>query len=49
MTYLGAKITSDGRLDKEMKVRIHISTGAFNQLKNVWKTKNCGVSVKIQI
>ena len=48
-TYLGAKITSDGRIDKEISVRIHKSTGAFNQLNNIWKNKNIGVPVKIRI
>ena len=48
-TYLGAKITSDGRIDKEISVRIHKATGAFNQLNNIWKNKNIGVPVKVRI
>ena len=39
-TYLGATITSDGKLDKEISVRIGKATGAFNQLNNVWKNLN---------
>ena len=48
-TYLGAKITSDGKIDKEISVRIHKATGAFNQLNNIWKNKNIGIPVKIRI
>ena len=47
VTYLGAKITSDGRNLTEMSVRIDKSAGAFNQIKK--KQKNVGDPVKIRI
>ena len=48
-TYLGATITSDGKLDKEISVRIGKATGAFNQLNNVWKNRNISVNNKVRI
>ena len=42
-TYLGAKITSDGKIDKEIGVRIGKATGVFNQLNNIWKNKNISI------
>ena len=48
-TYLGATITSDGKIDKEISVRIGKATGAFNQLNNVWKNKNISISNKVKI
>ena len=48
-TYLGATIKSDGKIDKEINVRIGKATGAFNQLNNVWKNKNISISNKVKI
>ena len=48
-TYLGATITSDGRLDKEISVRIGKATGAFNQLNNIWKNQNISINNKVRI
>ena len=49
VTYLGAKITSDGKIDKEISVRIGKATGAFNQLNNIWKNKNISINNKVRI
>ena len=48
-TYLGATITSDGKIDKEISVRIGKATGAFNQLNNIWKNKNISINNKVRI
>ena len=48
-TYLGATITSDGKIDKEISVRIGKATGAFNQLNNVWKNQNISINNKVRI
>ena len=48
-TYLGAKIKSDGQIDKEINLRIGKATGAFNQLNNVWKNKNISIHNKVKI
>ena len=49
VTYLGAKITSDGKIDKEISFRIGKATGAFNQLNNIWKNKNISINNKVRI
>jgi hypothetical protein len=46
--YLGATITSDGKIDKEISVRIGKATGAFNQLNNIWKNKNISINTKCE-
>ena len=38
-TYLGAKVTTDGNTDAEIKTWINKARGAFAALKNIWKTK----------
>ena len=48
-TYLGATVTSDGRLDRELTLRIGKATGAFNQLNNIWKNKNIGLKTKMRV
>ena len=48
-TYLGATITSDGKLDKEISVRIGKANGAFNQLNNIWKNQSISINNKIRI
>ena len=49
-TYIGATVTSDGRLDRELTLRIGKATGAFNQLNNIWKNlKNIGLKTKIRV
>ena len=48
-TYLGVTITSDGKLDKEISVRIGKATGAFNQLNKIWKNRNISINNKVRI
>ena len=48
-SYLGAKITSDGKIDKEISVSIGKASGAFNQLNNIWKNKNISIKNKVRI
>ncbi|KAL5246977.1 hypothetical protein ACHWQZ_G018993 [Mnemiopsis leidyi] len=48
-TYLGATITSVGKIEKEISVRIGKATGAFNQLNNIWKNKNISINNKVRI
>jgi hypothetical protein len=47
--YLGAIISSDNSLEKEIAVRIGKATGAFNRLNNIWASKSISISVKIRI
>ena len=47
-TYLGAKIISDGKIDKEISVRIG-KARAFNQLNNIWKNRYIGINNKVRI
>jgi len=48
-TYLGGKITSDGKINKEISVRIEKASGAFNQLNKIWKNKNISINNKVRI
>ena len=48
-TYLGATITLDGKIEKEVSARIGNATGAFNQLNNIWKNKNISINNKVRI
>ncbi len=47
--YLGAIISSDNSLDKEITARIGKATGAFNRLNNIWTSKSISICVKIRI
>ena len=48
-TYLGAKVTTDGNTEAEIKTRINKARGAFAALKNIWKTKMISKKTKIRI
>ena len=37
-TYLGAKVSTDGNSESEIKTRIRKAKGAFAAMKNTWKT-----------
>ena len=37
-TYLGAKVSTDGNSESEIKAMIRKARGAFASLKNIWKT-----------
>ena len=47
--YLGAIISSDGTIDRELSARIQKASGAFNQLSNIWKNRNILTNTKIRI
>jgi hypothetical protein len=44
-----SNIISYGRIDKEISIRIHEATAAFNQLNSIWKNKTIDVPVKVRI
>ena len=46
-TYLGAKVTTDGNSESEIKARIRKARGAFAALKNIWKTNKISNRTKI--
>ena len=48
-TYLGAKVTTDGNTEAEIKTRINKARGAFAALKNIWKTKMISKKTKKSI
>ena len=48
-TYLGAVISADGTLDKDLDNRIGKASGAFNSLSHVWYNQNILTPAKIQI
>ena len=48
-TYLGAIISSNGTLDRELSARIQKASGAFNQLGSIWTNRNIQNSTKIRI
>ena len=47
--YLGAIISADGSLDKELSSRLQKATGAFNSLYPVWNNRNIWTNTKIRI
>ena len=47
--YLGAIISSDRTIDRELSARIQKASGAFNQLSNIWKNRNILTNTKIRI
>ena len=47
-TYLGAVISADGTLDKDLDNRIGKASGAFNSLSRVWYNRNILTMKKIQ-
>ena len=48
-TYLGSKISYDGKLDGELDVRIGKSSGAFRSLGKVWANRNILDRTKVRI
>ena len=48
-TYLGAVISTDGTLDKDLDNRIGKASGAFNSLSRVWYNCNILTQTKIRI
>ena len=48
-TYLGAVISADGTLDKDLDNRIGNASGAFNSLSRVWYNRNILTQTKIRI
>ena len=45
-TYLGSKLTTDGRSIKEVKRRISLATSAMTRLSVIWKSKSITFPVK---
>ena len=48
-TYLGAKVSTDGNSESEIKARIRKARGAFAALKNIWKTNKISNRRKIRL
>ena len=47
--YLGAVISGDGTIDKELSPRIHKASGAFYQLISIWNCRNIRTPTKVRI
>ena len=48
-TYRGAKVSTDGNSESEIKSRIRKARGAFAALKNIWKTNRISNRTKIRL
>ena len=48
-TYLGAKVSTDGNSESEIKAKIRKARGAFATLKNIWKTNKISNRTKIRL
>ena len=48
-TYLGAKVSTDGNSESDIKARIRKARGAFAALKNIWKTNKISNRTKIRL
>ena len=48
-TYLGAIISADGTIDKELSSRIQKVSGAFYQLSRIWCSRNIKTPIKVRI
>ena len=48
-TYLGAIISADGTIDKELASRIRKASGAFYQLGSIWHSRNIRTPTKVRI
>ena len=48
-TYLGAIISANGTIDKELSARIQKASGAFYQLSSIWYSRNIKTPTKIRI
>ena len=47
--YLGAKITWNNDSTVEIKRRIQLATGAYGELRTVWKDKGIRLEIKVQL
>ena len=47
--YLGATISGDGTIDRDLDVRIQKANGAFHQLWNIWNSRTIKTPTKIRI
>ena len=47
--YLGATISGDGTIDRELDVRIQKANGAFHQLWKIWNSRTIKTPTKIRI
>ena len=47
--YLGSILSCDGRIDKELDVRIQKASGAFSCLGKIWKNSNIRLLNKVWI
>ena len=47
--YLGAKLTWDNDSSEEIKRRMQLATGAFSDLKVVWRDKGIRLTTKVQL
>ena len=48
-TYLGAIISADGTINRELSARIQKASGAFHQLGSIWQSRNIRTPTKIRI
>ena len=48
-TYLGAIISANGTIDKELSARIQKASGAFYQLSSIWYSRNIKTPTEIRI
>ena len=48
-TYLGAIISADGTIDKELSSRIQKASGAFYQLSRIWYSRNIKTPTKVRV
>ena len=46
---MGAVISSDGTIDRELTIRIQKASGAFKQLSCIWNNRNIHTATKIRI
>ena len=47
--YLGVTISGDGRIDRDLDIRIQRAYGAFNQLWKIWNSRTIKTPTKIRI
>ena len=48
-TYLGAIISADGTIDKELSSRIQKASGVFYQLSRIWYSRNIKTLTKVRV
>ena len=49
LIYLGANISDDGTINRELDVKIQRANGAFNQLRKIWNSRTIKTPTKISI